>query len=87
MNVIKEHIINRVLDETNYIIETKQTIREVAREFNVSKSTVHKDLSERLKILNKALHEEIERLMQEHIEVRHIKGGESTKQKYLKLKR
>lgn len=77
---------DRVLKETDYILKTKKTVREVAKEFNVSKSTVHKDLQERLPKLNKDLFSEVQTLMQNHIDERHIRGGESTKNKYKKIK-
>ena len=72
----------RILKEANYIIETKKTIREAAEKFKVSKSTVHKDLQERLTSINQNLQQEINKIMQEHINTRHKKGGESTKEKY-----
>ena len=77
---------DRVLKETDYILKTNKTVREVASEFNVSKSTVHKDLQERLPKINKELFKEVQDLMQQHIDERHIRGGESTKYKYKKLK-
>ena len=81
MNYINE----RVLKEANYIIKTGYTIREVAKEFKVSKSTVHKDLSERLKKINKEKYNEVENILKYHLNIRHIRGGESTKKKYLNL--
>lgn len=78
-------IIRRVLDEANYMLNTKQTIREIATIFNVSKSTVHKDLHERLKEINFELFEQIDSILKYHIDVRHIRGGESTKKKYKKV--
>ena len=78
-------IIRRVLDEANYMLNTKETIREVATIFNVSKSTVHKDLHERLKDINYELFEQIDSILKHHIDVRHIRGGESTKKKYKKI--
>ena len=75
----------RILDEANYMINTKQTLREIAKIFKVSKSTVHKDLQERLTKIDKNLSEEVKSILQYHIDVRHIRGGESTKKKYLKL--
>lgn len=80
------NINDRVLKETNFILKTNKTVREVASEFNVSKSTVHKDLQERLPKINKDLFCKVQDLMQQHIEERHIRGGESTKNKYKKLK-
>lgn len=75
----------RIVDEANYIIKTKETIREVARKFRISKSTVHKDLHERLVYINKDLFLSVQRLMEYHKEIRHIRGGESTRKKYQKM--
>ena len=82
---MNRYIITRVLDEALYMLEHKSTVRDIANVYNVSKSTVHKDLQERLKEINIQLHEEVDKIFKEHIEVRHIRGGESTKQKYLRL--
>lgn len=73
---------DRVIKETNYIIKNKVTIREVAKKYNVSKSTVHKDLSIRLKTINNSLYKKINKIFKEHIKTRHIKGGEVTRLKY-----
>lgn len=78
-------IIKRVIDEANYMLSTKKTIREVAKVFNVSKSTVHKDLHERLVDIDFKLFERIDDILKYHIDVRHIRGGESTKKKYKNL--
>ena len=78
-------IIKRVLDEADYMINTKNTIRQIASVFNVSKSTVHKDLHERLRDINFDLFEQIDCILKHHIDVRHIRGGQSTKKKYKKL--
>ena len=67
-----------------YIIDNNCTIRVCANHFNVSKSTVHKDLNERLYELNKKLYKKVNEILEEHIKTRHIKGGESTRIKYLK---
>ncbi|MBQ2408167.1 MAG: sporulation transcriptional regulator SpoIIID [Bacilli bacterium] len=72
----------RVIKESNYIIKTNKTIRETAKKFNVSKSTVHNDIH---KILKKIDYEKfiiVNNIMKNHIETRHIKGGEATKLKY-----
>lgn len=81
---MENEISKRVVSEANYMIKTKDTIRNIASKYNVSKSTVHKDLSERLKKIDSNLSKSIEDIMQEHIDIRHIRGGESTKQKYKK---
>lgn len=78
-------IIKRVLDEANYMLDTKETIRDIAKIFNVSKSTVHKDLHERLIDIDSNLFYEINSILKYHIDVRHIRGGESTKKKYKKI--
>ncbi len=83
---MNKHIINRVYNEAIYMLKTKKTVREIAKKFNVSKSTVHKDLQERLYDIDKKLHSEIVEIFKNHIEIRHIKGGESTRKRYLKLK-
>ena len=78
-------ITKRVLDEAYYMIKTNETIREIASVFNVSKSTVHKDLHERLQNINSDLYLQIDSILKYHIDVRHIRGGESTKKKYKKV--
>lgn len=78
------HIIKRVIEVANHIIDTKDTIRETAKKFNISKSTVHKDLQERLSQIDVSKYNTVKQIMNEHIETRHIKGGESTRQLFLK---
>jgi len=76
---------NRVIEEAEYIINTKSTIRDIAKLYNVSKSTVHKDLNERLSRIDINLYNQVNKIFQEHIKTRHIKGGESTRKKYLEM--
>lgn len=83
---MKKEIINRVLEVSNYIINTKNTIRDTAKVFNVSKSTIHKDISDRLIDIDYNKYIIIEDILKNHIETRHILGGQSTKLKYEKLK-
>ena len=78
-----KYIVDRVNKEANILIDTKLTIREIAKIFNVSKSTVHKDLNERLFEIDKEKYNLIKDIFEEHIKIRHIKGGESTRIKYL----
>ncbi|MDD4053330.1 MAG: sporulation transcriptional regulator SpoIIID [Bacilli bacterium] len=82
---MKGNILKRVLDETFYIINTEATIRDIAKIYNVSKSTVHKDLNERLYSLDIDLYKKVATILKHHIDIRHLRGGESTRQKYLKL--
>lgn len=80
-----ENINSRVLEEAKYMIDTKKTVRQLATIFKVSKSTIHKDLHERLLKIDKSLYKQVDDIFKYHINVRHIRGGESTKKKYLKL--
>ena len=64
---IKGAIKQRILNETLFILKTEKTIREVAKEFNISKSTVHKDISERLKFIDIDLYNKVQVLMKKHI--------------------
>ena len=79
---MKSYICERVNDEALYVLKHKCTVREVARVFCVSKSTAHKDLSERLPVIDKQLHSQIERVLTDNWDVRYLRGGEATKKKY-----
>ena len=68
----------------NYIIENKSTVREAAKKFGISKSTVHKDVTEKLSKVNYSLYSEVEKILQINKQERHLRGGEATKRKYLK---
>lgn len=81
---MNKKIMNRVFEEANFIFKTNNNIRNTAKVFGVSKSTVHKDLHERLFELDIDLFEEIANIFDDHLSIRHINGGEATKQKYAK---
>lgn len=81
---MRENIKERVLKEANLLIEKKLTIRELANIIGVSKSTVHNDMRNRLKLINKELYLDINKLFLDHIKIRHYLGGLSTKKKYKK---
>jgi len=83
---MNKYIEERVLSECAYILETKKTVREIADNFGVSKSTVHKDLSERLIEIDKIKHKSVNKILRHHMNIRHIRGGEATKQKFLTKK-
>ena len=70
----------------HYIIDTKDTVRGAAKQFGVSKSTVHKDVSERLLKINPGLAGEVREILDENKAERHIRGGMATKRKYSCLK-
>ena len=83
---MNKSIVKRVNNIANHIIKTNDTIRKTATIFHVSKSTVHKDIGERLLSIDKEKYQIIKIIMNNHIETRHIKGGESTKQLFLRKK-
>ena len=72
----------RAINLAHYIIDSKDTVRGAAKKFGISKSTVHKDVSERLLTINKALAVEVRRILDENKAERHIRGGMATKLKY-----
>lgn len=78
-----EYIEERVKSEAEYIIEFNSTVRAAAAHFNISKSTVHKDVTERLALIDKRLYAEVRRVLNKNLSERHIRGGIATKNKYL----
>ena len=70
----------------HYIIETKDTVRSTAKKFGVSKSTVHKDVSDRLLKINPVLAKQVREILDENKAERHLRGGMATKLKYMKEK-
>ena len=76
----------RAVELAHYIIETKDTVRGAAKKYGISKSTVHKDVSERLKKINPGLAKEVREILEENKAERHIRGGMATKLKYSHLK-
>lgn len=65
-----------------YIIEKKSTVRAAAKNFGISKSTVHKDITEKLPHINSALYKEVKKVLETNKKERHIRGGMATKHKY-----
>ena len=80
-----DSIEKRVVLLAQYIIDSKDTVRGAAKKFGVSKSTVHKDVSERLKEVSPSLYEEVRKVLDENKAERHIRGGMATKLKYINL--
>ncbi len=72
----------RCLLLARYIVENEATVRNAAKKFGVSKSTVHKDLTERLKSLNKTLYIQAKAVLEQNKAERHLRGGEATRLKY-----
>ncbi len=83
---MKTYIEKRTLLVANYILDTHETIRKTAEVFNLSKSTVHHDLAMRLQKIDKGLFFEVKKILDFNFSEKHIRGGESTKRKFLNKK-
>lgn len=79
MNVTIEQ---RAMDLAAYIIENKSTVRAAAAHFGISKSTVHKDISDRLKYINKPMYIQVKEILEINKAERHLRGGIATRKKY-----
>ena len=79
---MKGNIEERACDLAAYIIENRATVRAAAQKFGISKSTVHKDLSERLPLYNRPLYLQVKAILDENKAQRHIRGGIATRKKY-----
>lgn len=80
---MKDYIEERAIDIANYIIENNATVRQTAKQFGISKSTVHKDVTDRLMQINPALAKEARKVLDVNKSERHIRGGLATKEKYM----
>ncbi|MCD7923089.1 MAG: sporulation transcriptional regulator SpoIIID [Clostridiales bacterium] len=80
---MKSYIEERAIEMAQYIIEHNATVRQTAKQFGISKSTVHKDCSERIKTINPALAKEVRKVLDVNKSERHIRGGMATREKYL----
>lgn len=80
---MKNYIEERAVDIANYIIQNNATVRQAAKKYGISKSTVHKDCTERLLQVNPALAAEVRKVLDVNKSERHIRGGLATKEKYL----
>jgi putative DeoR family transcriptional regulator (stage III sporulation protein D) len=76
----------RCIQLGHYIIETNSTVRQTAKVFGVSKSTVHNDVTKRLSVINPLLCSEVKEVLEKNKAERHIRGGNATKEKYSKMK-
>ena len=79
----KTYIEERAIELAHYVIENKSTVREAAKKFYISKSTVHKDIAERLAFLDRDLYLEVKQVLEENKAERHLRGGMATRKKYL----
>ncbi len=80
---MKDYIEERAVSIAKYIIKNNATVRQTAKQFGISKSTVHKDVTERLEQINPGLAKEARRVLDVNKSERHIRGGLATKEKYL----
>lgn len=78
----KTYIEERAIELAHYVIENKSTVREAAKKFYISKSTVHKDIVERLRMFDKDLYLEVKQVLDENKAERHLRGGMATRKKY-----
>ncbi|MGB9679425.1 MAG: sporulation transcriptional regulator SpoIIID [Thermoanaerobacteraceae bacterium] len=83
---MKDYIEERTLEIADYIVKNKSTVREAAKIFGVSKSTVHKDVTERLPDINLELYIKVREVLGQNKAERHIRGGKATKIKYQMIK-
>jgi putative DeoR family transcriptional regulator, stage III sporulation protein D len=79
---VHDYIKERTIRIGEHVVETKKTVRVIAKEFGVSKSTVHKDLTERLPEINPELAQKVKEILEYHKSIRHLRGGEATRKKY-----
>lgn len=80
---MKNYIEERAVEIANYIIQNNATVRQAAKKYGISKSTVHKDCTERLLQVNPSLASEVRKILDVNKSERHIRGGLATKEKYL----
>lgn len=80
---MKSYIEERVINIANYIIENNATVRQTAKKFGISKSTVHKDVTERINQINPGLAADVRKVLDVNKSERHIRGGMATREKYL----
>ena len=75
-------VLDRILEEGAYIVETGATVRQTAQIFGIGKTTVHVDVTKRLIAIDKDLYHRVQKVLQKNLKERHIRGGEATKRKY-----
>lgn len=82
---MKDYIEERAVEIAGYIIETKATVRQTAKQFGISKSTVHKDCTDRLQQINPSMARAVRNVLDINKQERHIRGEMATREKYLHL--
>ena len=84
---MKDYIEERAIEIANYIIQYNATVRQTAKQFGISKSTVHKDITDRVEHINPQLARHFRSVLEINKAERHIRGGMATKNKYLHMKK
>ena len=82
---MKKYIEERAVEIATYIIENNATVRQAAKQFGISKSTVHKDITQTLQRVNPTLYQQVQIVLEKNKDERHLRGGEATKKKYLSI--
>ena len=82
---MQDYIQKRVMEISHYILESQATVRQTARVFGVSKSTVHKDVTERLPLINDVIASQVRNILENNKAERHLRGGEATRKKYREM--
>lgn len=80
---MKEDLVERVVSVANHINKTHDTIRKTAQIYGYSKSTIHNDVSVKLKFIDASLYERTKKILEENFSEKHLRGGEATKRKYM----
>ena len=83
---MREEVRLRVMQAAEHILETGATVRACARSFDVSKTTIHKDMRERLPGVDAELSREVDAVLRKNLQERHLRGGEATRRKYSALR-
>ena len=87
MVILKNYIEERAVEVAKFIVSSNSTVRETAKKFGISKSTVHKDITDRVLHINPQLAREVRRVLEVNKAERHIRGGMATREKYLHMKK
>ena len=85
MSRLREDVRIRTLQAARYILESGATVRDCARQFGVSKTTIHKDMRLRLGELDENLYGQVDEILNQNLRERHLRGGEATRQKFKRL--
>ena len=87
ISIWREYIEERAMESARYIVKNKATVRQAAKVFGISKSTVHKDVTERLEVINPGLAGEIRKVLDVNKAERHLRGGMATREKYSHMRK